>query len=73
MRVSIDHFLKSCGPPEYHLRSIKRFKKKKVEGSGFGGSQPGVGSREPALVAKLPSEMPERDANKTNLVQMKTN
>jgi len=26
--VIIDHFPKSCGPPEYHLRSIKRFKKK---------------------------------------------
>ena len=45
--VSIDHFPKSCGPPEYHLRSIKRLKKKKkyapsrhlrdrVYGSGVG-------------------------------------
>ena len=31
-RVSIDHFPKSCGPPEYpyHLRSIKRLKIKKL-------------------------------------------
>jgi len=29
IRVSIDHFPKSCEPPEYHLRSIKRLKKKK--------------------------------------------
>jgi len=29
VRVSIDHFPKSCGPPEYHLRSIKGLKKKK--------------------------------------------
>ena len=26
--VSIDHFPKICGPPEYHLRSIKRLKQK---------------------------------------------
>ena len=30
IRVSIDHFPKSCGPPEYRLRSIKRLKKKKT-------------------------------------------
>jgi len=29
VRVSIDHIPKICGPPEYHLRSIKRLKKKK--------------------------------------------
>jgi hypothetical protein len=27
IRVSIDHFPKSCGPLEYHLRSIQRLKK----------------------------------------------
>ena len=34
IRVSIDHFPKSCGPPEYHLRSIKRLKKKKKKHLG---------------------------------------
>ena len=29
IRVGIDHFPKSCGPPEYHLKSIKRLRKKK--------------------------------------------
>jgi len=29
LRVSIDHFPKRSGPPDYHLRSIKRLKKKK--------------------------------------------
>ena len=28
IRVSIEHFPKSCGPPEYHLRSRKRLQKK---------------------------------------------
>ena len=30
IRVSIDHFPKSGGPPEYHLRSIKRLKKQQA-------------------------------------------
>ena len=30
IRVSGDHFSKICGPPEHHLRSIKRFKEKKL-------------------------------------------
>ena len=32
MGVSIDHFPKSCGPLEHHLRSIKRLKKKNTLG-----------------------------------------
>ena len=29
IRVSSDHFPKSSGPPEYHLRSIKRLKRRR--------------------------------------------
>jgi len=29
IRLVVDHFPKSCGPPEYHLRSIKRLQRRR--------------------------------------------